>query len=173
MSPVQLVDLGYMNKHELPMPKPLPDFSTPVLVMVGDQDVVVDVEAARETAQHFGQAEAVELQGVAHDLMLVSIYSGIQTHCCSKSWLLLTLAWHHSVAAVIPEGISKQLKEYVILCNDWYFGSFSQVYLWLCRTRNGPQLLKLSLIGCAACSCTCIMYRMTSFSRALITSTTR
>jgi len=88
MSPVQLVDLGYMNKHELPMPRPLPSFSTPVLVMVGDQDVVVDVEAARETAQHFGQAEAVELQGVAHDLMLVSFYSGIQTQCCSKSLLL-------------------------------------------------------------------------------------
>ncbi|KAL0034437.1 hypothetical protein WJX79_002369 [Trebouxia sp. C0005] len=70
MSPVQLVDLAYMNKHELPMPKPLPGFSTPVLVMVGDQDVVVDVEAAQETAQHFGQAEAVELQGAAHDLML-------------------------------------------------------------------------------------------------------
>ncbi|DBA79268.1 TPA: hypothetical protein ACH3X1_009080 [Trebouxia sp. C0004] len=70
MSSVQLVDLGYMNKHELPMPRPLPDFITPVLVMVGDHDVVVDVEAARETAQHFGQAEAVELQGVAHDLML-------------------------------------------------------------------------------------------------------
>ncbi|KAL0053142.1 hypothetical protein WJX82_001508 [Trebouxia sp. C0006] len=33
-------------------------------------DVVVDVEAARETAQHFGQSDAIELQGVAHDLML-------------------------------------------------------------------------------------------------------
>jgi len=101
MSPVQLVDLGYMNKHELPMPRPPPGFSTPVLVMVGDQDVVVDVEAARETAQHFGQAEAVELQGVAHDLMLVSVCSGIQTHCSGKSLLLLTLARHCSMAAVI------------------------------------------------------------------------
>ncbi|KAA6422904.1 MAG: hypothetical protein FRX49_06894 [Trebouxia sp. A1-2] len=76
MSPVQLVDLAYMNKHELPMPKPLPGFSTPVLVMVGDQDVVVDVEAAQETAQHFGQAEAVELQGAAHDLMLAKVGHG-------------------------------------------------------------------------------------------------
>lgn len=101
MSPVQLVDLGYMNKHELPMPRPPPGFSTPVLVMVGDQDVVVDVEAAQETAQHFGQAEAVELQGVAHDLMLVSVCSGIQTHCSGKSLLLLTLARHCSMAAVI------------------------------------------------------------------------
>ena len=104
MSPVQLVDLGYMNKHELPMPKPLVGFSTPVLVMVGDQDVVVDAEAARETAQHFGQAEAVELQGVAHDLMLVSICSGIQTHGCGKSLLLLTLFQHHSMAAVVVDG---------------------------------------------------------------------
>ena len=118
MSPVQLVDLGYMNKHELPMPKPLVGFSTPVLVMVGDQDVVVDAEAARETAQHFGQAEAVELQGVAHDFMLVSICSGIQTHGCGKSLLLLTLFQHHSMAAVDLDGMVKQLKELVILCND-------------------------------------------------------
>ena len=103
MSPVQLVDLSYMNKHELPMPKPLSSFSTPVLVMVGDQDVVVDVEAARETAQHFGQSEAFELQGIAHDLMLVSVCSGTQTHCCGKSLSLLTLFWHHSMAAVVHE----------------------------------------------------------------------
>ena len=99
MSPVQLVDLGYMNKHELPIPRPLPDFSTPVLVMVGDQDVVVDVEAARETAQHFGQAEAVELQGVAHDLMLVSVCSGIHTaaasHCWCSHWAGITV-WQQS-----------------------------------------------------------------------------
>ena len=118
MSPVQLVDLGYMNKHELPMPKPPVGFSTPVLVMVGDQDVVVDTEAARETAQHFGQAEAVELQGVAHDFMLVSICSGIQTHGCGKSLSLLTLFQHHSMAAVDLDGMVKQLKELVILCND-------------------------------------------------------
>ncbi len=111
MSPVQLVDLSYMNKHELPMPPPPPNFSTPVLVMVGDEDVVVDVEAARETAQHLGQSEAIELQGVAHDLMLVSICSGIQTHCCGKSLLLLTLFRHHSMATVILGGIVKQLNE--------------------------------------------------------------
>ncbi len=89
MSPVQLVGLSYMNKHELPMPTPPPSFNTPVLVMVGDQDVVVDVDAARETAQHFGQSDAIELQGVAHDLMLVSVCSGTQTHCCSKPLSLL------------------------------------------------------------------------------------
>lgn len=144
MSPVQLVDLAYMNKHELPMPKPLPGFSTPVLVMVGDQDVVVDVEAAQETAQHFGQAEAVELQGAAHDLMLVSVCSRIQTHCCGKSLLLLTLLQHHSMAAITLGGIVKQLKEIVTLCNDLYFGSLTHGYLWLCRIRNGQQLLKLS-----------------------------
>ena len=60
-----------MNKHELPLATPPPGFRTPVLTMVGDQDLVVDVEAARETAQHFGQGEAVELEGIAHDLMLV------------------------------------------------------------------------------------------------------
>ena len=70
-----------MNKHELPLPTPPPGFSTPVLTVVGDQDLVVDVEAAQETAQHFGQAEAVELEGVAHDLMLVR--PGIHlTLCC-------------------------------------------------------------------------------------------
>lgn len=70
MSPVQLVDLSYMNKHELPLPRPPPSFDTPVLTMLGDHDGVVDFEAAQETAQHFGQAEAVKLKGVAHDLML-------------------------------------------------------------------------------------------------------
>lgn len=86
ISPVQLVDLSHMNKHELPLPTPPPGFSTPVLTMVGDQDLVVDVEAARETAQHFGQAEAVELEGIAHDLMLVrpginlSLSCGVQAY---------------------------------------------------------------------------------------------
>lgn len=71
MSPVQLVDLRQLSKQELPLQRPGPDFSTPVLALVGNQDLVVDVEAAEETAAHFGQGKAVELKGLAHDLMLV------------------------------------------------------------------------------------------------------
>lgn len=73
ISPVQLIDLSHMNKHELPLPRPRPGFSTPVLTVVGDQDV----EAAEETARHFGQAEAVELKGVAHDLMMVRLTTAL------------------------------------------------------------------------------------------------
>ena len=72
MSPVQLVDLRQLNKQELPLQRPRPDFSTPVLALVGDQDLVVDLVAAQETAAHFGQGNAAELKGLAHDLMLVS-----------------------------------------------------------------------------------------------------
>ena len=71
MSPVQLVDLQQLNKQELPLQKPKPGFTTPVLTLIGDQDLVVDFEAAEETAAHFGQGIAVKLEGVAHDLMLV------------------------------------------------------------------------------------------------------
>lgn len=70
MSPVQLCDLSYMTKHELPIQKPPDGFNTPVLSLVGDQDFVVDVEAADETAQHFGEDKAVALKDAAHDLML-------------------------------------------------------------------------------------------------------
>ena len=72
MSPVQLCDLSYMNKHELPIQKPPAGFATPVLSLVGDKDFVVDIPAADETAQHFGEAKAVHLRDTAHDLMLVS-----------------------------------------------------------------------------------------------------
>lgn len=74
MSPVQLVDLRELNKQELPLQFPGPDFSTPVLALCGDQDVVVDLEAAEETAAHFGQGGAIELKGLAHDIMLVSFW---------------------------------------------------------------------------------------------------
>lgn len=73
MSPVQLVDFRELNKQELPLQRPGPDFSTPVLALCGDQDVVVDLEAAEETAAHFGQGSAIELKGMAHDLMLVRL----------------------------------------------------------------------------------------------------
>ena len=36
--------------HELPLPRPPPSLDTPVLTMLGDQDGVVDLEAAEETA---------------------------------------------------------------------------------------------------------------------------
>lgn len=39
--------------------------------LCGDQDLIVDMEAAEETAAHFDQGKAVELKGMAHDLMLV------------------------------------------------------------------------------------------------------
>ncbi|KAL3137783.1 hypothetical protein ABBQ38_005042 [Trebouxia sp. C0009 RCD-2024] len=82
MSPVQLVDFRELNKQELPLQRPGPDFSTPVLALCGDQDVVVDLEAAEETAAHFGQGSAIELKGMAHDLMLLVASrepQGIQT----------------------------------------------------------------------------------------------
>ena len=71
MSPVQLVDFRRLNKQELPLRKPGTDFSIPVLALCGDQDLVVDFEAAEETAAHFGQGKAIELKGLAHDVMLV------------------------------------------------------------------------------------------------------
>ena len=73
MSSVQLCDGSYMNKHELPIQRPPAEFVTPVLSLVGDKDFVVDIPAADETAQHFGEAKAVHLKDMAHDLMLVSI----------------------------------------------------------------------------------------------------
>ena len=60
-----------MNKREVPLPPAPPHLNTPVLTLVGDQDAIVDFQAAEETAQHFGHAEAIELKGVAHDIMLV------------------------------------------------------------------------------------------------------
>ena len=59
-----------------------------------------------------------------------------------------------AMAAVVLEGVVKQLKELIVLCSDMCFGRLIQVYLCLCRTRGGQQLLKLSFNGCAACSCT-------------------
>ena len=93
MSPVQLVDLSYMNKRELPLPRPPPSFDTPVLTMLGDHDGVVDFEAAQETAQHFGQAEAVKLKGVAHDLMLVRAVTILSNLFSQKACLGLSLLW--------------------------------------------------------------------------------
>lgn len=39
--------------------------------LCGDQDVMTDMQAAEEIAAHYGQGKAVELKGMAHDLMLV------------------------------------------------------------------------------------------------------
>lgn len=79
-SPVPLVSLNHVNKHELPLVRPPTDFGTPVLVVVGDKDLVVDLEAAQETAEHFGQHDVVQLPGIAHDLMLVRLRPG--SYCC-------------------------------------------------------------------------------------------
>lgn len=75
ISPVPLVNLRDLNKSELPLSKPPADFDTPVLVVIGSNDAVVDLEAARETADHFGQKEVVQLPDLAHDLMLVPSHS--------------------------------------------------------------------------------------------------
>ena len=64
-----------MNKKELPLCKPPAEFNTPILVVIGSNDAVVDLEAARETAQHYGQQDVLELPDIAHDLMLVSATS--------------------------------------------------------------------------------------------------
>ena len=39
--------------------------------LCGDQDVMTDMQAAEEIAAHYGEGKAVELKGMAHDLMLV------------------------------------------------------------------------------------------------------
>lgn len=70
-SPAPLVSLRDMNKNELPLCKPPADFTTPVLVVVGSNDAVVDMEAAWETAEHYGQQDVMELPDTAHDVMLV------------------------------------------------------------------------------------------------------
>ena len=100
MSPVQLCDLSYMTKHELPIQRPPDGFTTPVLSLVGDQDFVVDVEAADETAQHFGEAKAVALKDAAHDLMLVrasTTSSKLTQHCYSFACLDRGLRVHCSL----------------------------------------------------------------------------
>lgn len=83
-SRVPLVSLRDMNKKELPLCKSPADFNTPVLVVIGSNDAVVDLEAARETAQHYGQQNVVELPDIAHDLMLVSTTpaSPCEVGCC-------------------------------------------------------------------------------------------
>ena len=81
---VPLVSLRDMNNKELPLCKPPADFNTPVLVVIGSNDAVVDLEAAKETAQHYGQQDVVELPDIAHDLMLVSATSAspCEVGCC-------------------------------------------------------------------------------------------
>ena len=71
MSQVQLVDPRQMNNAELPLQRPRPDFDVPVLAVVGDNDLVVDWEATQQIAEHFAQGKAVQLKGLAHDVMLV------------------------------------------------------------------------------------------------------
>ena len=104
MSPVQLVDFRELNKQELPLQKPGPDFSTPVLALCGDQDVVVDLEAAEETAAHFGQGSAVELKGMAHDLMLVRsqhCYAIHSTTVFGRQSSSFLLAWTFAYEALL------------------------------------------------------------------------
>ena len=54
----------------LPIRAPPPHLRPPTLVVGGDLDRVVDVEALEETAAEWGAGPPVVLRGVAHDLML-------------------------------------------------------------------------------------------------------
>ena len=63
-----MVSVWEMRK-ELPLPA-APAGLPPVLVMGGDKDVILDVQALEDTAKHFS-TEAVVMQDMAHDCMLV------------------------------------------------------------------------------------------------------
>jgi pimeloyl-ACP methyl ester carboxylesterase len=66
-SPVPVLDVSVLGK-EVPLMRGPPS-GTPVLVVGADEDIVVDVEGVRETADFFG-VEPVILTGAAHDVMV-------------------------------------------------------------------------------------------------------
>ena len=64
-----MVNVWGMRK-ELPLPAAPPGLP-PILVMGGDNDRILDQQALRDTAEHF-HTDAVIMQDMAHDCMLVS-----------------------------------------------------------------------------------------------------
>lgn len=56
-------------KEEVPLPLP-PKEHPPVLVLGGDQDLIVDAQALEESAELYG-TQPVILKNAAHDIMLV------------------------------------------------------------------------------------------------------
>lgn len=57
-------------KEEVPLPRP-PSNHPPALVLGGDEDVIVDIQALEESGELYG-VKPVILKSAAHDVMLVS-----------------------------------------------------------------------------------------------------
>ena len=73
-------------KKEVPLPPP-PSNCPPALVLGGDEDVIVDIQALEESGEAYG-VKPVILKNAAHDVMLVSC---CLCRCCEQG---LGLAHH-------------------------------------------------------------------------------
>lgn len=83
-SPIPVVNVWRMW-NEIPLPDAKPGLP-PVLVMGGDRDLILDKQALKDTAAHFG-TEAVIMPDMAHDCMLVRFLpvSGTQPDQCGTN----------------------------------------------------------------------------------------
>ena len=69
-------------KEEVPLPLP-PKDHPPAFVLGGDKDLIVDVQALKESAEVYS-VQPVILENAAHDIMLVNSYSHIR---CAESFI--------------------------------------------------------------------------------------
>ena len=127
-------------RKEMPLPAAQAGLP-PVLVLGGDMDLLLDEPAIHETAKHYG-VDAVIMQNMAHDCMLVgSLCFFISLH----SKLLAVMEVHQLLA---PPGLSLHapyqhyscsealpgdlMYRYAIVANTWFacVDSFCAVWGW-------------------------------------------
>ena len=85
-------------KEEVPLPLP-PKDHPPAFVLGGDKDLIVDVQALKESAEVYG-VQPVILKDAAHDIMLVNTPPDIK--CAERSIVSICFAACPQAPAVVP-----------------------------------------------------------------------